>query len=130
VNCFHFLAAVFVHVGPATAQLRTRNGVSFHISRVRAQCYGSYMFRTEYATQQYKCAIQNRRQKVFNRGALQLCGGLCFCGGLTFQKLTKTPLIYSVSSFNLGSLELCLGGLSPPKPPVATWLVRLHLVVL
>jgi len=30
--------------------------------------------------------------------------------------LTKAPLIYSVSCFNLGVLELALlGGLSPPK---------------
>jgi len=34
--------------------------------------------------------------------------------------LTKTLLIYSVPYFNLGGLELCLGGLSPPNPPVAT----------
>ena len=53
---------------------------------------------------------QNRRQKVFNRGALQFCGGVRLCGGLDIIKLTKTPLIYSVSRFNLG-------GLSPPKPP-------------
>ena len=31
--------------------------------------------------------------------------------------LTKIPLVYSASYFNLGVLELCLGGLSPPKPP-------------
>jgi len=36
--------------------------------------------------------------------------------------LTKIPLIYSVLDFNLGGLELCLGGLSPPNPPVATGL--------
>jgi len=30
---------------------------------------------------------------------------------------TKTPLIYSVLRFNVGALELCLVGLSPPKPP-------------
>jgi len=30
--------------------------------------------------------------------------------------LTKIPLTYSVSYFNLEGLELCLGGLSPPKP--------------
>jgi len=44
--------------------------------------------------------------------------GLCnSAGGLDIIKLTKTPLIYSVSRFNLGGLELCLGGISPPKPP-------------
>ena len=37
-------------------------------------------------------------------------------GGLTF-KFDKIPLIYSASYFNWGGLELCLGGLSPPKPP-------------
>jgi len=36
--------------------------------------------------------------------------------------LTKTPLIYSVSHFNLGGLGALFGGKSPPKPPVATGL--------
>jgi len=61
---------------------------------------------------------QNCRQKVVNRGALRSCGGasrLCK-GGLTF-KFDKNALIYSVSYFNLGCLELCLGGLSLPNPP-------------
>jgi len=35
VNCFHFRAAVFVHEGPAPAQLCTGNGVSFYMCRVR-----------------------------------------------------------------------------------------------
>jgi len=51
-------------------------------------------------------------------------GGICssagrfsLClGGLEIIKLIKTPLIYSVARFNLGGLEVCLGGLSPPKP--------------
>jgi len=30
--------------------------------------------------------------------------------GLSMQKLTKTPLIHSVSYFSLGGLELCLEG--------------------
>jgi len=48
---------------------------------------------------------QNCRKKVFNRRAS------CFLKvGLTFCKLTKTPLIYSVSYFNLGVLGLCFGG--------------------
>jgi len=50
-------------------------------------------------------------------GLCSSVGGLRFCGGLHIIKLTKTPLIYSVSRFNLGGLELSLGGLSPPKPP-------------
>jgi len=35
VNCFHFRAAVFVHVGPAPVQLCTGNGVSFYMCRVK-----------------------------------------------------------------------------------------------
>jgi len=31
--------------------------------------------------------------------------------------LTKIPLTYSVSYFNLGGLGALFGGLSPPKPP-------------
>ena len=37
---------------------------------------------------------------------------------------TKVPLHHSVSYFNLGGLEVCLGELSPPKPPVVTRLGR------
>jgi len=60
----------------------------------------------------------DRRQRVFNRGALQFCGGLCVCaGGLDIIKLTKIPLIYSVSRINLGGLGALIGGLSQPKPP-------------
>jgi len=33
---------------------------------------------------------QNRRQKVFNRGALRFCGGdLALCGGLDILKIDK-----------------------------------------
>jgi len=64
------------------------------------------------------CSIpgQNRRQKVVNRGALRLCGEAWQSNS------TKLPLICSVSYLNLGGLKLCLGGLNPPKPPVATGL--------
>jgi len=45
---------------------------------------------------------------------------------LTFAKLTKTPLIYNVSYFNLGYMERCLGGAKPTTDhPVATGLVGL-----
>ena len=45
-------------------------------------------------------------------------GRLCVClGGLHIIKLSETPFIYSASRFNLGGLELYLGGLSPPKSP-------------
>jgi len=41
---------------------------------------------------------------------------LRLCGGLDIMKLNKIPLIYGVSRFNMGGLELCLVVLSPPKP--------------
>ena len=71
-------------------------------------------------------AYQDRRQKVFNRGLCSSAKRLFVCaGGLDIIKLTKTPLIYSVSRFSFGGLELCLAGLSPPKPPpVATGLLH------
>jgi len=34
--------------------------------------------------------------------------------------LTKTPLIYSASHFNLGDLGALFGGSKPTKDPVAT----------
>ena len=63
---------------------------------------------------------QNRRQTVFNKGLCISEGGFGFVRGLDTQKFTKTQLIYSVSCFNLGGLELRLGGLAPKSPPVAT----------
>ena len=61
---------------------------------------------------------QNRRQEVFTSGALRLCGGaLCLCRGLDIENLIKSPLVYCVSNFDLGSLVLCLEGLRSPKPP-------------
>ena len=47
-------------------------------------------------------------------------------GGLTF-KFDENPLIYSILNFNLGGFVLCLGMLSPPKPPVATGMLLGHL---
>ena len=38
------------------------------------------------------------------------------------KKRMDTENVGSVSYFSLGGLELCLGRLSPPKPPVATGL--------
>ena len=57
-------------------------------------------------------------------GFAVLRGAFRLCGGLDIIKLTKTPLIYSVSRFNLGSLELCLGGWAHQSPPVATGLLK------
>ena len=48
-------------------------------------------------------AWQNRRQKAVNR-RLYVCAG-----GAWHSNLTKFPLIYNVSFFNFGGLELCLG---------------------
>ena len=74
----------------------------------------------------------NRRQKVFNRGALRFFGGLCiYAGGLVILKIEKKlhwSIVFHVSTW--GGLELCLGGLSPPKPPVATGLSLARLTTL
>jgi len=50
------------------------------------------------------------------------CGGFTLVKGgcLTSENLLKTPLIYSVSYFNWGDLEICLLVLSPSKPPTVT----------
>ena len=63
---------------------------------------------------------QNRRQKVFNRGVLRICGGaLCLCGGAwnskNWQKINWF-IVFHVLIW--GGLELCLGRLSPPNAPV------------
>jgi len=58
----------------------------------------------------------------FRGGFLFFRGLFVVREGLTFYKLTKTPLIYMVSCFNLGGLEFCLGELCPPNPPVTTGL--------
>jgi len=43
-------------------------------------------------------------------------------GSLDIENLIKIPVAYSVSYFHLGRLGTLFGGLSPPKPPVATGL--------
>jgi len=55
----------------------------------------------------------------FSRVGLCSCaGGLCVCaGGLDIIKLAKTPLIYSVSRFNLGGIGAMFGGAKPTKAP-------------
>jgi len=53
----------------------------------------------------------NRHQKVFYR-RLYICAV-----GLDILKFEQTSLFYSASYFNWGTLELCFGSLSPPKPP-------------
>jgi len=68
-------------------------------------------------TEIHRVFIQNRRQKS-SVGWLYICAGTL--GVLNFIK----TLIYSVSYYNLGGLELCLGGLNP-QPPVVTGLLLL-----
>ena len=55
--------------------------------------------------------FQNRRQKVFRRGALRLCGGA------SHSKNWHKLHCFLVFHFSIWGLELCLGWLGPPKPP-------------
>ena len=61
-------------------------------------------------------SAQNRRQKVFTKVVLRL-------SRLGIENLLKSPLIYSVSYFNLGPLGFCLDpvatGLNPPELPIS-----------
>jgi len=52
-------------------------------------------------------------------------GALRCAGGIDIENLIKSPMIHTVSYFDLGGLVVCLGVLSPPKPPVATGLMVL-----
>jgi len=54
--------------------------------------------------------MQNRRQKVINRGALRLCGGAWH------SNLINLPLIYN-ASFSFAEPGALFGGINPPKPP-------------
>jgi len=63
-------------------------------------------------------SVQNRRQKVFNRG------DSCLCRGPWHSKSWQKLYSFTVLRISIWEgLELCLGGLSPPKPPVATGLI-------
>jgi len=97
---------------------KVKKNWSHELKRVTSHYYANVSCQGKRRTENHVLQKQNRRQKVVKRGVLHLCGGaLRSCrGGLTF-KFEKTPLTYSVSYFNLGGLELCLGGISPPKPP-------------
>ena len=45
-------------------------------------------------------------------------GRLCICiRGFDIEKLVKTPLICTVTYFNLGVLGASFGGANPPNPP-------------
>jgi len=43
--------------------------------------------------------------------------------GLTFRNLNKHPCFIVLYILIWGGLELCFGGLSPPKPPRGDWTV-------
>jgi len=63
-------------------------------------------------THQVQCN-QNRRPKVFNRGALRFfMWGMNVCAG---DLNAKTLFIYSISDFNLGALGALFGGYKPTK---------------
>jgi len=50
-------------------------------------------------------------------GLCSSAGGVVCAGGVDIIKLTKAPLIYSVSRFNLGGLGALFGGAKPTKAP-------------
>ena len=102
-------------VSPAvqsTSQWTCSSGISKPV-----KCFDVIVRRDRYV-------YQNRRQKVFNRGALRFCGGaLGLFGGAWhskhWQKLNWF-IVFHVSVW--GGLELCLGGLSLQEKPVAAGL--------
>ena len=57
--------------------------------------------------------IQNCCQIVFNRGALRLRGGAWHCE----NKKSSWFIVFTISYFNLGGLQLFWEDISPPKPP-------------
>jgi len=60
--------------------------------------------------------LQNRRQKLFNRGTLSLCVGAWH------SEIYQNSNNLQCFIFQFGGLEALFGGLSPPKSPVATGL--------
>ena len=61
---------------------------------------------------------QNRPQKVFKQRGFPFEQS-----GLALQKLTTTPMIYTVSSFNILGFETLFGELSSPHPIVTELLM-------
>jgi len=62
---------------------------------------------------QQQGSIQNCCQIVFNWGALRLRGGAWHCE----NKKSSRFIVFTISYFNLGGLQLFWEGISPPKPP-------------
>jgi len=69
--------------------------------------------------------IQNRRQKVFSRGALQVCGeALRLCGRTWHYKINQNSTYLWCFKFQFGGSWSFAWGAKPAKDPVATRLVR------
>jgi len=82
--------------------------VFIYVAVIRATTGGTEQIRV--CVSRYDQSAQDRGQKVFTRG-LYVCEGR-----LDIEKLLKSPLIYSVSYFNLRDLELCPQGRSTKAP--------------
>jgi len=66
------------------------------------------------------CLLLHRTvaRKSSKRGLYICAEGIDVCAGRAWhQNLTKIPLIYNISYFKLGGLELRLGRISAPNPP-------------
>ena len=82
--------------------------------RKKTQVARNRLHHWHYCTRRPEKTVQDRGQKVVNRWALRLCGGLYFrAGGVCHSHLTKIPLTYSVSYFNLWELGALFGGAKP-----------------
>jgi len=113
--------------------------IAKNLQQIFQQTFSVHFYQTRFACMEHYCIrcvssnaetntisiglLPNRRQKVFNMGALQFwVGALCLRWGAWHYKIYQTPLIYSVSRFNLGGLRALFGRLNPSKLPVATGL--------
>jgi len=104
--------AAFVHVRPA--QLCTENGISIYMCSAVEVAWLAQNFRHDSTRVWFRTIAKN-----FSIGGFTvLRGDLRLCVGLDIIKLSKIPLICSVSRFNLRGLGTLFGGrLSPPQPP-------------
>jgi len=103
--------AALVHVRPA--QVCTENGIPIYMCSAVEVAWLAQNFRYSSTRVWFRTV----HKKFSIREFAVLRGGFAFVqGGLALWN-SKIPLIYSVSRFNFGGLELWLGGLSPPNPP-------------
>jgi len=82
---------------------------------IRSKKKSKYTIRSKFIVRSKFSCSQNRRQKVFNRGALRF-----FRGAYTFVQgglNAKTLFIYSIAYFNLGGLGALFGAAKPTKAP-------------